>query len=128
MLMFFAQFVDPVSKQMLDAAEKTDNWVIIVLVGLIVVILGAFSVVGTFGGRYVLARLSEQDRYIQNTLVRVVQECTAQISSNTDALRDYSESSREVITRLEARPCQWVDVRDGRLVTRTRVDIEGPNA
>lgn len=108
----------PVSQQMMDAAAKTDNWVIIVLVGLIVVILGAFSIVGTFGGRYVLTRLSEQDRYIQNTLVKVVQECSTQIASNTDALHEYSQTSRDVINRLEARPCQWVDVREGQLVIR----------
>jgi hypothetical protein len=106
----------PVSQQMMDAAARTDNWIIVVLVGLIVVILGAFSIVGTFGGRYVLKRLSEQDRYIQDTLVKVVQECSTQIASNTDALHEYNQTSREVITRLEARPCQWVDVRDGQLV------------
>jgi hypothetical protein len=115
----FAQLVDPVSQRMLNAAEQTDNWVVVVLVGLIVVILGAFSVVGTFGGRYVLKRLSEQDRYIQDTLVKVVQECSAQISSNTDALDNYTQASRDVISRLDGRPCQWVEVRNGHLVMKT---------
>jgi len=113
----------PVSQQMMDAAAKTDNWVIIVLVGLIVVILGAFSIVGTFGGRYVLKRLSEQDRYIQDTLVKVVQECSMQIASNTDALHEYSQTSRDVITRLEGRPCQWIDVRDGRIIMRPQPSL-----
>jgi len=114
----------PGSEQALQAATETHNWVIVTLVFLIVAILTAFAAVGLFGGRYVLGRLAEQDRYIQNTLVRVVQECSAQIAGNTTALHEYSATSREVIARLESRPCQWADVRDGRIVLREQPVME----
>jgi len=114
----------PGSEQALHAATETHNWVIVTLVFLIVAILTAFAAVGLFGGRYVLGRLAEQDRYIQDTLVVALKECTAQISSNTEALRDYSATSRDVIARLEGRPCQWAEVRDGRIVLREQPVME----
>lgn len=114
----------PGSEQALQAATETHNWVIVTLVFLIVAILTAFAAVGLFGGRYVLRRMAEQDRYIQDTLVVALKECAGQISSNTEALHEYSVTSREVIARLEARPCQWVEVRDGRIVLREQPAME----